>query len=567
MNHGVKTMLPTSSFKVVRKDVDEIGPKRRRRNKVTVEHAGQVLEMEPICGDNIDYNAVAYRDHEMRHNPECCYVHAARAQTSLIVRCPPMCYECFCCDACPGNPIEASACKRGCALQCVFCCRDRCGPCCNVFVGRVSACWRRLRFHSKVAYANVLFEPASVALVIVYTIALMTQHSPASDSYVNTMAIVNAVFLGIFCVELAVRLLAQGVRAIMYDRWLAFDVFIILTSVIVNLAPNFEYGVQAGRALRVARVLRFLHLSPQLRLLLNTLQNSAKPIFIVTVFLFMSLFFFAVVGMELYSEIAAERASPADYIRPYPNLAEQFNVSLDAGPDDPNYLAAKEAAAVPGNTPYEGFHRHAHFRTFGAALMTMLRAATGEDWQLLYHDCRNDTNWAPLFWFAFVVMVQMTVLSFFVGSVIQAFETDFQSSEKALGFGDVSLFKSSFDHFDKHRMNPRRGGYVRVKYIMQILQAAAGWTEERRLEQAKAETALAVARLIAIGKPHWTAPKFDKMNTVMNRAMMEEATNKRAKAIAKQQGGVRVTRSASDGGDLQANEPLAVLQKSGHTRP
>ena len=122
--------------------------------------------------------------------------------------------------------------------------------------------------------------------------------------------------------------------------------------------------------------------------------------------------------MELYSEIGAERAHPEAYIRPYPNLAETYNVSVDAGPDDPNYLAAIRASKVQGNLPYEGFHRHAHFRTFGAALLTMLRAATGEDWQLLYHDCWNSTEWAPLFWFTFVVTVQMTVLSFFVGSVI-----------------------------------------------------------------------------------------------------------------------------------------------------
>jgi len=76
------------------------------------------------------------------------------------------------------------------------------------------------------------------------------------------MEVVNATFLGIFCVELVVRLLAQGMQAVMYDRWLAFDVFIISTSVLVNLLRDFQYGVQAGRALRVARVLRFLHLSP-----------------------------------------------------------------------------------------------------------------------------------------------------------------------------------------------------------------------------------------------------------------------------------------------------------------
>jgi len=351
--------------------------------------------MDPLCGEDADYDAVTYDYIEM-DDAEICYIHLARAQQSLVVRCPDGCYQCSCCLSALG--CEGARCSNDYSEPLVDCCRFGCGPCCNVCIGNLSACWRRSRYHAKVTYANPLFEPASVFLVFVYMVVLMTRHSPSTPAYENALGTINDLFLIIFSIELVIRLVAQGFRAVCYDGWLAFDVVIVATSALVRPFNSQTVG-QAGRALRVARVLRFLHLSPQLRILLNTLRNSAKPIFTVSVILFMSLFFFSVVGMELYGDIAAERRFPSTYIEEYPNLAEEFNVSVDATANDASYLAAVEKSKEPGQLPYEGFNRHAHFRTFAGALMTMLRSSTGEDWQTLYHDCRKVTQWASLFWF------------------------------------------------------------------------------------------------------------------------------------------------------------------------
>ena len=105
-------------------------------------------------------------------------------------------------------------------------------------------------------------------------------------------------FLGIFVVELAIRIAAFGRRPqdFFKDGWNVFD-FVVIT---LAFAPGLRDNITLLRLARLLRVLRLVSVMPELRLLVRAMGRSLRPIFSLVVLMVLIMYVYGMVGWILF---------------------------------------------------------------------------------------------------------------------------------------------------------------------------------------------------------------------------------------------------------------------------
>lgn len=115
----------------------------------------------------------------------------------------------------------------------------------------------------------------------------------------------NRVFLGIFAVEIAIRVGAYGSRPQDFFRsgWNVFD-FVVVA---VGFAPGAGQNATVLRLARLARVLRVISVLPELRVLVSAVGRAIPPIAGVGVLAVVIVYAYGIVGWILFGDEIPER--------------------------------------------------------------------------------------------------------------------------------------------------------------------------------------------------------------------------------------------------------------------
>ena len=115
----------------------------------------------------------------------------------------------------------------------------------------------------------------------------------------------NNVFLGIFCVELAIRLTAFGSRPGQFFRsgWNVFDFVVILAS----FAPGLRENTTLLRLARLGRVIRIVRLLPDLRVLTIAIGRSLPGVASLSVLALLVVFIYGMVGWTIFDDHAPQQ--------------------------------------------------------------------------------------------------------------------------------------------------------------------------------------------------------------------------------------------------------------------
>ncbi len=110
----------------------------------------------------------------------------------------------------------------------------------------------------------------------------------------------NSLVLGIFIVEIALRMAAEGSRPWRYfaNGWNVFDFAIVTAALVPGLS---EYAL-AVRLLRLLRVLRLIRMVPDLQLIIGALLRALPSMGYVVVLLMLLFYVYAVAGTFLFRE-------------------------------------------------------------------------------------------------------------------------------------------------------------------------------------------------------------------------------------------------------------------------
>ncbi len=139
-------------------------------------------------------------------------------------------------------------------------------------------------------------QQAIMVLIIANAIILGLETVPEVMAEWGSLLIgVDRVILGVFVVEIALRIVAHGLR-FFRDPWSLFDFAVVGIALIPASGP---FAVL--RALRVLRVLRLLTLVPSMRRVVGALLSSIPGLSSIAAVLLILFYVFAVIATNLYS--------------------------------------------------------------------------------------------------------------------------------------------------------------------------------------------------------------------------------------------------------------------------
>jgi len=238
---------------------------------------------------------------------------------------------------------------------------------------------------------NKWFKHSITTAIIIAAVLIGLQTSPAIiKQYGYILNLLNDFVLGIFLLEVIIKILAEGRQPWNYfkDPWNIFDFFIVAFSLLEPVLPGNTSFLPVLRLFRVFRVLRIVTVIPELRLLVETLLRSMSSIIYVGLFLALLFYIFGTMGVFLFR----------------------------------------------GNDPI-------HFGSLPIAILTLFRIVTLEDWtDVMYINmlgcdkygydgnealCTNPYEMplgAALYFVSFVAVGTMIILNLFIGVIMNSMD-------------------------------------------------------------------------------------------------------------------------------------------------
>ena len=146
-----------------------------------------------------------------------------------------------------------------------------------------------------------LFDVVIIAVILANAVVLGMQTYPdLAERHGDMLDLLNAVFLGVFVVELLLRVGSYGRRpqAFFRNGWNVFD-FIVIAAAFL---PGVRDSSTLLRLARLARVVRIVRLLPDLRILLQGVVRSLPPLFSMTMLVTLLLFVYGMIGWLLFGD-------------------------------------------------------------------------------------------------------------------------------------------------------------------------------------------------------------------------------------------------------------------------
>ena len=112
----------------------------------------------------------------------------------------------------------------------------------------------------------------------------------------------NDVFLAVFVVELAIRMIAFGSKPLGFFRngWNVFDFLVVMAS----FTPGLRENAMLLRLARLARILRVVRLLPDLRVLTIAIARSIPGVMSLAILAMLVVFIYGMVGWTIFDEHA-----------------------------------------------------------------------------------------------------------------------------------------------------------------------------------------------------------------------------------------------------------------------
>ena len=215
---------------------------------------------------------------------------------------------------------------------------------------------------------STLFDSVVIAVILGNAVVLGLQTYPdVVAEHGEMLDLLNGIFLGIFVVELLLRIGSYGRRPQDFFRsgWNVFD-FVVVGAAFLPVVRESSTLLRLARLLRVVRIVRLL---PDLRVLLQGVVRSLPPLFSMTMLVTLLLFVYGMIGWLLFG---------------------------DELPDD--------------------------WGTIGAAMLTLFVMLTLENFPAYMDAGMSVHPWSWIYFVTFVLIAAFIVLNLLIGIVLNSME-------------------------------------------------------------------------------------------------------------------------------------------------
>ncbi|XP_053367832.1 voltage-dependent T-type calcium channel subunit alpha-1G isoform X4 [Clarias gariepinus] len=277
----------------------------------------------------------------------------------------------------------------------------------------------RIRVSCNKIITHKMFD--HVVLVIIFlnciTIAMERPKIEAKSPERIFLTVSNYIFTAIFVTEMTIKVVALGwcfgEKTYLKSSWNILDGMLVLISVIdilVSLISNSGTKIlgmlRVLRLLRTLRPLRVISRAPGLKLVVETLMSSLKPIGNIVVICCAFFIIFGILGVQLFKG--------------------KFYVCN--GEDTKNITNKSDCLLAK----YKWVRHKYNFDNLGQALMSLFVLASKDGWVDIMYDgldavgvdqqpIMNHNPWMLLYFISFLLIVAFFVLNMFVGVVVENF--------------------------------------------------------------------------------------------------------------------------------------------------
>uniref|UniRef100_A0A9J8BMS2 Voltage-dependent T-type calcium channel subunit alpha n=1 Tax=Cyprinus carpio carpio TaxID=630221 RepID=A0A9J8BMS2_CYPCA len=283
----------------------------------------------------------------------------------------------------------------------------------------------KFRLLCQTIIAHKLFDYVVLAFIFLNCITVALERPRIHQGSLERvfLTISNYVFTAIFVAEMTVKVVSKGLylgdRAYLRSSWNILDGFLVFVS-LIDIVVSMTGGAKILGVLRVLRLLRTLRplrvisRAPGLKLVVETLITSLKPIGNIVLICCAFFIIFGILGVQLFKG------------------KFYYCVGLDVK------NITNKSDCLSAN--YRWVHHKYNFDNLGQALMSLFVLASKDGWvNIMYHGLDavgidqqpviNNNPWMLLYFISFLLIVSFFVLNMFVGVVVENFHKCRQHQE------------------------------------------------------------------------------------------------------------------------------------------
>ena len=243
-------------------------------------------------------------------------------------------------------------------------------------------------------------------LIIYNTIILALDKFPVNENMDKILEVMNDVLSWLFVVEMIVKLIGLGFKDYAKDNFNIFDCAIVIMSVVENIigwagASSATGGaISAFRGVRLLRVFKLARSWTSFRNLLQKIIITLKDIRNFSVLLFLFIFVYTLLGMELFA----------------------YRIAFD---DDNMPIKSDEIKEAGFKENYFMWYPRGNFNYFWDGFITIFTILIGDGWNEIMYDHMRNMGWVTMIFFiSLYIFGNLILLNLFLAILLKNFETE-----------------------------------------------------------------------------------------------------------------------------------------------
>ena len=212
------------------------------------------------------------------------------------------------------------------------------------------------------------FDPLMLSIIAINAVTLGLETYESIDASIgDELHLLNDVILGLFVIELALRMAAYADRPREFFRsgWNVFD-FVVITA---SFVPGVRENATLLRLVRLLRIVRAVRLLPDLRVLTVAVGRSVPGVASLAAITLLLVYVYGMVGWVIFHD-----------------------------------------------------HHPANFENIGQSMVTMFVLLTLENLPVFIERGQELSDWTLLFYVSYVLVASFLIFNLFIGIVINSME-------------------------------------------------------------------------------------------------------------------------------------------------
>ncbi|XP_076228267.1 calcium voltage-gated channel subunit cacophony isoform X2 [Nomia melanderi] len=283
-----------------------------------------------------------------------------------------------------------------------------------------------IRKHTRFIIEWPPFEYAVLLTIIANCVVLaLEEHLPKQDKTIlaQKLEATEIYFLGIFCVEASLKILALGFvlhrGSYLRNIWNIMDFFVVVTGFITAFSQgiDLDMDLRTLRAIRVLRPLKLVSGIPSLQVVLKSIIKAMAPLLQIGLLVLFAIVIFAIIGLEFYSGTLHKTCYSIRDIHFIMKEGEQASpCNTDNKSEAPFGAHVCDANVSTCMDHWEGpNYGITSFDNIGFAMLTVFQCITMEGWTAILY-WTNDALGSTYNWIYFIPLIVLG--SFFMLNLV-----------------------------------------------------------------------------------------------------------------------------------------------------